>query len=456
MANILQTLDHFFSLHDNRNIAVAYSGGVDSQVLLHGLCTLRNQHKIKQNIQVYHVNHGLSHNADDWQKFALQQCQALNVSLTICSVNIKIEARQSLEEKARVARYEALQSACDPTDIIVTGHHSDDQAETFLLALKRGSGVKGLSAMPGVNTLGEQLLARPLLSHSRAEIEQYAQQNQLTWIDDESNLDINYDRNFLRHHILPLLQKRWPGINDTLGRSAQHCAQAQTLADELAQQDLQLVQTEKFSLSVDALSQLSIARFNNVIRYFLQQHQVLMPSSKQLQQIHNQLNASIDKNPAVQLAQHCVRRFQGALHLTAIFADVSQWQQLLEWPANINKNHTLTVLLPDNIGQLAVSSDRFADNDQFDWCASIIAPKLDQQISVRFSHQNPRCLPAYRQHSRSVKKVLQELNIPIWQRRRLPFLFYNDELVAVIGHFVCKPYLVDDQAKAIKVYWKMP
>jgi tRNA(Ile)-lysidine synthase len=103
-----------------------------------------------------------------------------------------------------------------------------------------------------------------------------------------------------------------------------------------------------------------------------------------------------------------------------------------------------------------VSSDRFADNDQFDWCASIIAPKLDQQISVRFSHQNPRCLPAYRQHSRSVKKVLQELNIPIWQRRRLPFLFYNDELVAVLGHFVCKPYLVDDQAKAIKVYWKMP
>ena len=459
MANILETLDSFFSHYDNKNIAVAFSGGVDSQVLLHGLFTLKKQHKLQQNIQVYHVNHGLSDNADNWQKLAVQQCQALNLHLTICSVNIKVEARQSLEEQAREARYKALQSACQPDDILVTGHHSDDQAETFLLALKRGSGIKGLSSMKVVGQLGEQLLARPLLAHSRADIEQYAKQNQLTWIDDESNLDINYDRNFLRHHILPMLQQRWPSINDTIARSAQHCAQAQLLADELAQHDLQLAQVDKLILSVDVLSQLSTARFNNVIRYFLQQHQVLMPSTKQLQQIHNQLKASIDKNPVVQLAHHCVRRFQGALHLTAIFSDVSQWQQLIEWPVNNNKKHTVNLLLPDNIGQLALTNvldDKLTDIDPSDWSASIIAPKAEQQISVRFSHENPRCLPAYRQHSRSVKKVLQELNIPIWQRRRLPYIFYNDELVAVLGFFVCKPYLVDDQHTAIKVCWKMP
>ena len=438
MNKIESALLSALSKYPKMPLVIAYSGGVDSQVLLHALASLKQKNTtypaILNTITVCHVNHGLSSNANDWQKFAEQACQKLNITLTVCQVNVLPQAQQSLEALARDARYQALQSIYDEPSLIITGHHSDDQAETFLLALKRGSGLKGLSAMAAITKQDKDLLARPLLTISRAEIIDYALEHNLTWVEDESNADTRFDRNFIRTVIMPLLTKRWPSIANTINRSSEHCLEGQLLLDELAAQDLNICQNEAKKLSVEALSQLSKARFNNVIRYFLDINNCLMPSTEQLAQLHQQLSAAVDKNPAIKVGEHYFRRYKEALYLTVSYDDVSSWQIVVA-PCETDS----LVELPNNLGHLhffkTTNIEIKKDLQQ------VIMPNKEQEVTVRFNHDNPKCLPDYRTHSRSLKKVLQELNIPTWQRNRIPFLYYDDVLVAAIGFFVCQDFL---------------
>lgn len=444
---IENTLKHFFSNYPTQSLLIAYSGGIDSQVLLHSLAALKKQNTIKTNVRVCHVDHGLSPNASKWQEFAKKQCHKFALPLEIISVNVKATAQQSIEAQARDARYSALKSSANLGDLIVTGHHSDDQTETFLLALKRGSGLKGLSAMQSEMAFGDQFLVRPLLNISRAEIEAYAHLHKLEWIEDESNNDERFDRNFLRHQISPKLVERWPSINKTIARSAEHCFEAQQLLDELADQDLADCQQSPYKLSVSHLNKLSEPRLKNLLRYFLSTHHLLMPSREQLMQICLQLKADSDKSPVVQLAQCCIRRYKGELYLTKIFQDTSSWQKIINFDG-ITENTTLNIHLPDELGVLSFSINAEGDQNKSNWHGSIKKPTVDQVVTIGFSHDNPKCLPQYRQHSRSLKKVLQELSIPPWQRKRLPFIFYDNELVAVAGQFICKGYLVDKKTVA--------
>ncbi|MCW8864085.1 MAG: tRNA lysidine(34) synthetase TilS [Colwellia sp.] len=422
-------------------LIVAYSGGVDSQVLLHALASLKQKKSFLNPITVCHVNHGLSENAAQWQNFAEQQCQQMNLPLVTCQVNVQAQAQKSLEALARDARYAALQSLSTSPSVILTGHHSDDQAETFLLALKRGSGLKGLSSMASSVQQGKDLLVRPLLDISRADITEYARKYGLTWVEDESNLDSQFDRNFIRNTIMPLLVKRWPSIATTINRSGEHCAEGQLLLDELAVEDLKVCQYDEYALSVKALKKLSAPRFNNLIRYFLTLHHCLMPSTEQLAQLHQQLSASNDKNPAVKVGKHYFRRFKDAIYLTEDFNDVSYWQVEVDLSCDSE-----VIELPDNVGKLNVfvTSDEYSGNRQIinESEYQILAPAQGQKVTIRFKHDNPTCLPDYRNHSRSLKKVIQELNIPPWQRRRIPFLYYDDVFVAAIGYFVCQAYTV--------------
>ncbi len=444
---IENTLRHFFSNYPTQSLLIAYSGGIDSQVLLHSLATLKKQNTINTNVRVCHIDHGLSVNATNWQKFAKEQCYKFDLALEIISVNVQATPQQSIEAQARDARYSALKSAADTGDLIVTGHHSDDQTETFLLALKRGSGLKGLSAMRSEMAFGDQLLVRPLLNISRAEIEAYADLHKLEWIQDESNNDERFDRNFLRHQISPKLIERWPSINKTIARSAEHCFEAQQLLDELAVEDLDNCQESSYKLSISHLNKLSEPRLKNLLRYFLSTHHILMPSSEQLMQICLQLNADSDKSPVVQLAQCCIRRYKGELYLTKIFQDVSAWQQTINSEV-ITDNMSLNINLPDELGTLSVSTEVSVNQSTSNWQASIKKPEVNQVVRIFFSHDNPKCLPEYRQHSRSLKKVLQELSIPPWERQRLPFIFYDNELVAVAGQFICKGYSLDKETLA--------
>jgi tRNA(Ile)-lysidine synthase len=435
------TLKNLFETHGNIEFIIAYSGGIDSQVLLHALVQLKQKKLISNEITVCHVNHGLSDNAKSWEKIAEQECSKLSVNLVVKCVNVQERAQQSLEALARDARYSVLKSLRTEKSIVLTGHHSDDQSETFLLALKRGAGLKGLSAMSEQSTLGQHLLVRPLLSVSRQEIEDYAKTHQLNWVEDESNLDTCFDRNFIRQEIMPLLRDRWPSINNTINRSASHCLSGQSLLDELGAQDLTLCKASDMGLHVDALMTLSPARFNNLIRFFMAQQDYLMPSTEQVNQVRLQLQAEEDKSPQIKVAQHVFRRFKNTLFLTPEFTDISGWHQQVVLFKDTLLADNAVLPLPDNLGDLVFVTNAVETPSLSAKLPRISLPKDGQLVSVRFRHENPKCLPHFRQHSRSVKKVLQELNIAPWQRKRIAFLYYDNILVAAIGHFICQAFV---------------
>lgn len=461
------TLYNALQSYPDSHFIIAYSGGIDSQVLLHALSNLKNnslnssQHssyQIHNAISVCHVNHGYSKNAKQWEVFAQQQCDLRETPLDICRVNVKAKAQHSLEELFRDARYDAIKTLITEKKlnnvVVLTGHHSDDQAETFLLALKRGSGLKGLSAMKQTMLFGEAQLVRPLLSVSRNEIEAYAQNHQLTWIDDESNDDVRFDRNFMRHNIMPIITEKWPSFLKTINRSAEHCQEAELLLVELAQQDLTHIQTTEKCLSLAKLQALSPARFNNVVRYFLNSQNCLMPSTAQLAQLQIQLLADNDKNPAVKVGEHWLRRFKKNVYLTSEFQDITNVELIVKMKPNILKEESIE--LPDGLGEFLFidkGEHKIKGSAEKSHVNRILAPLSNQTVTIRFTHNNPTCTPDYRQHSRALKKILQELDIPPWQRKRLPFLYYNEQLVAVLGHFVCKEFTPKDNDEVLYVNW---
>jgi tRNA(Ile)-lysidine synthase len=463
--NIIQsTLLHFLAAYPKQPILVAYSGGVDSQVLLDCLFVLKSAKKIYNPLYACHVNHGLSKNALQWQQFAQQQCQQRNVALTVCSVNINRKNQQSLEELARDARYKALINTAEQQKLsnalIMTGHHQEDQSETFLLALKRGSGLKGLSAMASSSAINSHLLARPLLNCSRDSIINYANEQQLTWIEDESNNDIHFDRNFLRQVIIPKLKQRWPSITRTISRSSEHCRDGQLLLDELAQNDLYACclakskQNEQ-ALSISQLAKLSSLRFNNVLRYFIASQGYKMPSREQLKQVLLQLHAKEDKSPCITMGKYSLRRFQDALFLTPIFTDLSTFSTGIDLTL-LRAGKVQTMSLPDELGLLQIELI-YTHKETTKESILMLLPDTVENITITFRHKNPHCLPDYRQHSRPLKKILQELNIAPWQRKRIPFVYFDNELAAALGRFVCKAFSVKSALKTdqpmIKINW---
>ena len=446
MSDIVTSLIEKIKPFSHRPICIAYSGGVDSQVLLHALVQIKQTTFPTLKLSVCHVNHGLSDNAQQWQTFAEQTCESLSIPFTCHQVSLKKLPRQSLEAIAREARYQAISESCKENAVIVTGHHLHDQFETFLLALKRGSGVQGLGAMQEVIALDfkEQLLLRPLLGHSRQDIETFAERYQLPWIEDESNQDHMFDRNFIRHEISPKLIKRWPSFLTTVARSAALCQESQQILQEVAKADTAQCLSANNRLSVTSMKALSHARQKQVIRYMLQQHNAKMPSQSQLEQAIAQLAQQELSLLAVKLGDKWLRHFKGELYITSELADVSDWHHcisLTDIPLNLS--------LPDNLGSLMLTQETRIEKEN---CQRLSLPK-DANLRIQFRHDNPKVLPDYRQERRVLKKVWQELSVPTWQRSRIPLVYVNNELVAAAGYFVCKPFLPTLDQQTYVLHW---
>lgn len=224
-------------LQSHRRLLVAFSGGLDSTVLLHQLTQLRDSVAPELQIRAMHIHHGLSAQADNWVVHCQSLCHRWNIPLEVAYVQLPAGG-QGIEGEARQARYQALTQSLFTDEVLLTAQHQDDQCETVLLALKRGSGPAGLSAMPERLNFAHSQLLRPLLNTSRVELECWASEHQLTWIEDESNQDDKYDRNFLRLRVLPVIQQRWPHFASTVTRSAQLCGEQEQLLDELLAEQL--------------------------------------------------------------------------------------------------------------------------------------------------------------------------------------------------------------------------
>jgi len=368
-----------------KTVWVAFSGGVDSHVLLDTFVELRNQSPIQ--LRAIHVNHHLSKNADSWASHCQKVCEGYQVPLDIHAIQLDLTAKESLEEAARVKRYEILANALSEGDILLTAHHEDDQAETFLIQLLRGAGVKGLSAMPRMKALGKGQHVRPFLSLPRSLIQDYAKNNGLVWIEDESNANTSFTRNFIRHELFPLLEARWPSVAGMIARSAGYCAESQVLLEEMALEDCKLAAGSKENtLSVQRLLQLSEKRQRLVLRSWIRQLGFLVPNSKKLQTIQQTvLTAAWDAMPLVCWKGVELRRYRDDLYLMA--------------PRAI--------------------------------------PKIKEVagFSVRF-RQGGETLRIGNRRTKTLKALLQEWGVPPWERGRIPLLYDGDQLVGVDGYFL--------------------
>lgn len=435
-------------LPDRSTILVGLSGGVDSVVLLHLLCQLAPRHDWQ--LSALHVHHGISPNADTWAEFCSRLCDSLNILLIINRVDITPLRTHGLEAAARQLRHAAF--AAQSADFVALAHHADDQAETLLLQLLRGAGVKGASAMPVLSLSKRPVLQsrfiRPLLRSSRQEILDYAARHQLQWIEDESNQDESYPRNFLRHAVMPRLAERFPAYRQTLARSTQHFADASELLDDLARLDATNLlprpegergQIHAETLAVSRLQSLSPPRARNLLRYFLDQQNAPMPQGVQLADMLRQLcEASEDAAVCVVFAAGAwqVRRYRGRVYVLPSLAEcernfVLPWQgeAVLAWPALQGQ----LIFLP-SVGQ------------------GISLAKLQQApVTLRLRQGGEALRPHVNMATRTLKNLLQEHHVPPWQRDRLPLLFCGEQLVCVPGVAIAADYQAAAGEEAITV-----
>lgn len=395
---------------------IALSGGLDSMVLLHLFSRLK-----VNSVIAHHVHHGLSENADDWLEFCQQQSEALHIKFRFNRVVLDDKNRSSLEALARDARYAALQKGFNENSYLVTAHHQDDQLETILLALKRGAGLTGLQGIIGKQDLDKGQLIRPLLNFSREQLEQYASLHQLRWIEDESNTDQRFDRNFIRHSITPLLKARWPSIAKTVSRSALHCQTQQAIVDELTQRDFYQCASTDLSLNIPSLKILSKARRNNVLRFWFKKLGLTYPSTKQISIIWIDIAlAQADASPQLKLQSRILCRYRETLYL------IKHKKQVVDNKVITWQGEALLPLCAGNIHLKIEASSSFLNNEH---C-----------VQVCFRGQLPEaitCQPIGRNKSRSVKKLLHEYHVPPWERDFIPFIFVDGVLLEAVGVWKC-------------------
>ena len=418
----------------HRHLLVAFSGGLDSSVLLHLLVGLRQQLPDLQ-LRAVHVHHGLSAFADQWVAHCQQQCAVWQLPLVV--QHVQVDSQQGgIEAAARAARYSAFASTLAVGETLLSAQHLDDQCETFLLALKRGSGPAGLSAMAAQTSLGDNHLLRPLLGYSRQQLEAYAQQHQLSWIEDDSNQDPRFDRNFLRLQVLPLLNQRWQHFAAATARSASLCAEQEQLLDELLAEQLHKLLDEDRALAIEGLLTCSPARRFALLRRWIALFGATMPSREQLQRLWEEVALSReDAEPQLQLGQYQFRRFRSRLYLLPLMADLREIS--LSWSLGDS------LMLPDGLGELV--------SGEGDIC--LRAPQSQQKVSIRFTAQGKHRILG-RAHSRPIKKLWQELGIPPWQRERTPLIYYDDQLIAALGVFVCEAGQTPEGQQPWRLQWR--
>lgn len=296
-----------------QHLVVGLSGGVDSVVLLHALAAMRAASPGVFALSALHVHHGISPNAGHWEAFCRDLCARLDISLACARIAVERASADGLEAAARRARHQAYRVAAADADWIVLAQHRDDQAETLLFNLLRGTGLAGAAAMRARNGR----LLRPLLSVGRADIEACAREHALDWIEDESNADIRHTRNFLRHRILPELHGRFPAAGKSLAAAAARFGEALELLDALARVDL--AGAEDFPFDIVCIDRLDEARARNVLRYLLARRQVMIPSEARLTEAVRQMrSAGPDRHPALVLGDWRLLRRRGRLYLEPV------------------------------------------------------------------------------------------------------------------------------------------
>lgn len=413
-------------------MAVAYSGGLDSTVLLHLAAVFARTHGVQ--LLALHIHHGISANADDWQQHCRRICARLDIGFDTGNITLNNDNQGGLEEAARLGRYHALGQLCRThgVKLLLTAHHRDDQAETMLLQILRGAGVAGMSGMDRANLapalLGnpDLLLARPLLAVARSQLAHHAQVQSWSFVDDESNCDMRYARNALRQRIMPALTEFFPGFQERVARAAGHAQSAQRLLVVLAKQDFAACLDGEY-LSVPALRNLDPDRLDNLLRYWLALRGLRMPSAAWLQELRRQLLEAKDDAQVCVTHPDChIRRYRERVFLTP-----RAFGSVFDCVFNAHgKAETFTWQ-----GQPILHFPRFAGSLFFvsaahglpaDWLRT-------QTLSLRVRSGGERLKLAWNRPGKSLKYHYQSLDIPAWERPYLPIVFAGAQLLYAAG-----------------------
>lgn len=416
-------------------VYVAYSGGVDSHVLLHVLAHSSYRSKI---IAVY-INHGLQSEASDWGRHCATVCEQLQLSFNSISVSVVRLAGESLEESARNARYEAFKPLLTENDLLLTAQHRDDQAETFLLQVLRGGGVAGLASMPVRAKFGAAYLFRPLLDVSRLEILEYAATHQLIWVEDPSNQQDAFDRNYLRQHVMPILRKRWPAADKTIARSADHCAEAMDYIDSFAELHLQRLLSADKQLDCLILGEYEHKQQLLLTRHWLRSYGLKPPSQAVSQAILKQVvYARADAEPFLSIQGYSIRRYRHQLYCIALsqlgqpVATAQVWQKLQRY------------FVLDNGYRLWVESVSSGINAE-EW--------RNREVTIKSRQGGERLRLPKRQGRHELKKLYQEAGIPPWERDMRPIIYLDGEIAAVAGLWVDAAFWAENM-DSIQVRWQ--
>ncbi len=428
MNTIFNTLSTWLdkNLSSNTQLIVAYSGGRDSHVLLDALAKLKASYAY--HLSAIHINHGLQQISDSWVGHCQQVCAGYAVPLETIHLALKIHPGESLEEKARTARYAAFAKHMNANSILLTAHTQDDQAETFLLQMMRGSGLKGLASIAPSKSFATGALARPLLEVSRDEIAHYAAQHNLSWIEDPSNDNVALRRNFMRKHILGPLDSVQPHSSRCIARSAQHCQSALLLLEDYLAADLALCQAqEPHTLHVDVLKQFSAEKQNYIVGLWLSRlHIILPPTTKRQEMLRQLLTAALDSNPVIVFGQWQLRRYQNLIYVLPLGQDreaKGQWEWDLQAPFTMPDGTTWQVKRVQGKG-------------------ASLGKLQNTKLSICYRQGGERITLDKQSNSKSLKKLLQEIKMPPWQRQSLPLFYRDTSLIAVADLFISKEWQV--------------
>ena len=446
------------------NYWIAYSGGLDSTVLLHLLADVRAQHMPDLKLRAIHVHHGLQSAAEHWVTHCQRVCQSLAIDLQVLRVDARPLQGQSPEEAARLARYKAIKQNLQAGDLLLLAQHQDDQAETVLLQLMRGAGIDGLAAMPAHGQIDGIPVARPLLEFDRTRLARYAHGQALTWVDDASNHDPAFDRNYLRQQVLPLIRQRWPGFAQTLSRSARHCAETQQYLHAFTNQHLPpLLGDSPRTLRLSALQQHSDYEQRLLLRQWIKSCGFRHPPHRTMEAILCEvLAARPDRQPVVRWAEGSIRRYRNQLYLTGPETDsncpadgppISQTvaSARASPPAarfdaeQVRGSELDRLVLPGN-GILMVHASEGHGIRREHWQPG--------SIRVEYRQGGERLRLPDRDGSHALKKLFQEAGIPPWLRNRWPLVFLGDRLAWAGADWYAAEFAANGLTESVRLQWR--
>lgn len=381
---IKEIVEKFVQANPFDKYVIAYSGGVDSQVLLHSFSQV-----VPDKVIAFHVNHGISSNAQEWENFCQSNANLFGVDFKVAHFSLKGES--NLEDKARIARYGAFSEILTSNMTLVTGHHIDDQVETFFLNLMRGAGLDGLSSMPEIKKFGNGFHSRPFLQISKEDLKNYAKENNLSWVEDESNNDSVYDRNFIRNEVMPLIKTRWKNASTSITNSVEHIQNAKQYIEEKIQKIE--INIENDSIDIEQLQSLENYEQNEVVRKWVYFNLGKSASQNMLKSIFKDIiPAKEDAKMKWEQKSYFITRFNGKIYFVKKEIKTYNIKQLL-------KDAGINLMIDDVVVKNRVNGAK-----------------------IKTKNGN-----------KEVKKLFQELKVPTWERDSIPFIYYNEVLVSVGG-----------------------